>query len=134
MTETGVVRKIANEVVTVECSPTPKCEGCTTCSSVDGSRTMEAVNRSGSELRTGDRVEVRVSASVTAQASFLVLILPLALFILFYFILQKAAPASSEALRVVFGLGGLLSGFGLNFLFRGKHRELPEIVAVKSDT
>jgi positive regulator of sigma E activity len=116
----------------VECSPTPKCEGCTACASTDGTRTMEAVNRSGSELKEGDLVEVRVATSVAVQASFLVLILPLAMFVLLYFLVQKAAPASPEGLRVAVGLGGLGAGFGLNLLIRGKHRELPEIVSVKT--
>lgn len=93
---------------------------------------MEAVNKSGSELKEGDLVEVRVATSVAVQASFLVLLLPLALFVLLYFLVQKAAPSSPEGLRVVVGLGGLGAGFGLNFLFRGRHRELPEIVAVKA--
>lgn len=93
---------------------------------------MEAVNRSGSELKEGDLVEVRVATSVAVQASFLVLILPLAMFVLLYFLVQKAAPASPEGLRVAVGLGGLGAGFGLNLLIRGKHRELPEIVSVKT--
>jgi positive regulator of sigma E activity len=131
LTETGVVKKIAEGVVTVECSPTPACEGCSACSSSDGGRTMEAVNRSGATVREGDVVEVVVSTSTAVRASFLVLLLPLALFVLLYFIVQKAAPVAPEGLRVAAGIGGLGAGFGLNLLLRGKHRELPEIVAVK---
>jgi positive regulator of sigma E activity len=93
---------------------------------------MEAVNRSGATVREGDVVEVVVSTSTAVRASFLVLLLPLALFLLLYFIVQKAAPTSPEGLRVAAGIGGLGAGFGLNLLLRGKHRELPEIVAVKS--
>lgn len=134
MMETGIVRKIERDIVTVECAATPACEGCTICASSEGGRTLEAINRSGEALREGDRVEVRVMASATVQASFLVLILPLALFVLGYFAMQKASPASSEALRVVAGLAGLGAGVGLNFLFRGRHRDLPEVVAVRAET
>ena len=132
MTETGVVKKIASGVVTIECSPTPACEGCTACSSTDGTRTMEAVNRSGSELKEGDVVEVHVPVSTTVRASFLVLIMPLGLFVAVYALVKALAPASPEALRVLAGIGGLAAGFGVNFLIRGKHRELPEIVTVRS--
>jgi positive regulator of sigma E activity len=76
---------------------------------------------------------VKVVASAALQASFLVLILPLALFVLAYFVVQRAAPLSSEALRVIAGIGGLGAGFGLNFLFRGRHRDLPEVVAVRNE-
>ena len=134
MMETGIVRKIEKDVVTVECSPTPSCEGCTVCSTGDGGRTLQARNRSGATLHEGDRVEVRVVVSAALQASFLVLILPLALFVLAYFVVQRAAPASGEALRVVAGIGGLGAGFGLNFLFRGRHRDLPEVVAVRNES
>lgn len=132
MTETGVVKTIVDGVVTVECSPTPACEGCAACSTSDGGRTMEAINRSGTDVRAGDVVEVEVSTSTAVRASFLVLLMPLALFVLLYFIVQKAAPTAPEGLRVAAGIGGLGAGFGLNLLFRGKHRELPEITAVKS--
>ena len=79
-----------------------------------------------------DVVEVEVKTSTAVQASFLVLILPLALFVLLYFIVQKAAPTSPEGVRVAVGIGGLGAGFGLNLLIRGKHRDLPEIVTVKA--
>ena len=133
MMETGVVRKIDKDVVTVECSPTPSCEGCTICATGDGVRTLDARNRTGAVLREGDRVEIRVKTSAAVQASFLVLILPLALFVVAYFIVQRVSPASSEGARVVAGIGGLGAGFAANLLFRGKHRELPEVVAVRAD-
>ena len=134
MMETGIVRKVEDDVVTVVCSTTPSCEGCTICaSSADGARTLQARNRIGAALREGDQVEIRVRASVAAQASFLVLILPLGLFVLGYFVLQALAPTSAEPLRVLAGLAGLGVGIGLNFLFRGKHRDLPEVVAVRAN-
>jgi positive regulator of sigma E activity len=99
------------------------------CATTEGHRTLEALNRSGSDLREGDRVEVRVSASAAVQASFLVLIVPLAMFVLFYFLVQRGIPSAGEGLRVLAGVGGLGAGFGVNFLVRGKHRDLPVIVA-----
>lgn len=134
MMETGVVRKIDKDIVTVECSPTPSCEGCTVCSNTDGTRTLEARNKSGSLLREGDRVEVRVQASTAVRASFLVLILPLAMFVAAYFVVQQVLPASGEAPRVLAGIGGLAAGFALNFLFRGRHRDLPEVVPIRADS
>ena len=78
-------------------------------------------------------MEVRVRASAAVQASFLVLILPLALFVAAYFVVQRAAPAAGEPLRVVGGIGGLAAGFALNLVFRGRHRDLPEVVAVRAE-
>jgi positive regulator of sigma E activity len=133
MMETGIVRKIEDDLVTVVCSATPSCEGCTACASgADGARTLQARNRTGAPLQEGDEVAVRVSASVAAQASFLILVLPLGMFVLGYFLVQALAPASAEPLRVLGGLGGLGGGIGLNFLLRGKHRDLPEVVAVRA--
>jgi positive regulator of sigma E activity len=79
-------------------------------------------------IETGQYVEVFVPPVRAIKSGFLVLILPLILFVVGYLV---SASLETEALRVLSGLGGLVVGFVLVFIFGRSHQaDLPMITAV----
>ena len=132
MKETAIVKKVEPERVIVECRANADCQGCSRCSVGKGSRIMEAVNRTGEPLHRGDIVEVYFAPSRAIRASFMVLILPLLLFIASYYATGAALPAAGDPLKVLFGFAGVAAGFGVNLLLGRARRDLPEIIARRS--
>ena len=131
MTQTAVVRKVSDRLVEVECAANPDCHSCSGCAMGKDSRLMQVLNARGLELREGDVVELYLSPGRSVRASFFVLIFPLLLFVLFAYLAGRVLPGLHEALRMLVGVAGLAVGFALNLLFRGRTRDLPEVVALK---
>ena len=127
MTETGRVARITEGIVVVECNENPDCHSCTLCDKGDNGRSMQAIDRSGVSLSQGDLVEVYLPPAKVIKASFVVLIFPLILFMLFYYATSRFFPAVHEAVPVLSGFVGMAVGFALNVLFRSKTRDLPII-------
>lgn len=108
-------------------------EACKSCKSVfckANERTFTARNDSALELREGDIVTVFLPPGKTIQASFLLLIAPLLLFFLFFFLSEKMFGLETEIIKILFGLGGLVIGFFVSyFVSKGqKNTSMPKIV------
>ncbi len=127
MTETGRVARITSGIVVVECNENHDCHSCTQCDKGKNGRSMQAVDRSGVSLSEGDLVEVYLPPGKAIKASFIVLIFPLILFILFYYAVSRLLPEVHEAVPVLSGFVGIAVGFALNILFRNKTKDLPII-------
>ncbi len=130
MTEQGVVSKIDGTHVTIECGGGPECSSCGVCGDKRGPRTIRALNAHGLEIAVGQIVEVFVSPYQAVRAAFLVLILPLVLFLACYGF--GSLILGSELGRALCGVGGLGLGFLFNLLlrWRGGRKEMPLVSQV----
>ena len=127
MTETGKVMQIGSHTVVVECAENPDCHSCTRCDQGREGRRMQALDRTGAPLKEGDLVEVYLPPAKAIKASFVVLIVPLLLFLLLYFSASRLLPGVHEAVHVLSGFVGIALGFAVNILFRSKTRDLPVV-------
>ncbi len=129
MYEAGKVIKINNKVVSVKCEKSEQCKSCssTFCNVKD--RRFKALNSKNIELQIDDTVEVFISPGKTIFSSFVVLIFPLIMFILGYFLSGKIFNFQTDALKAAGGAAGLFIGFILSFLFNmlKKNQNLPVI-------
>jgi positive regulator of sigma E activity len=133
MVETAIVQSIDGEIIKMGCGDV---EGCTTCSSSFCSaekRVYEAVNPKDFDIGEGDLVDVYLSPGKTVAAGFLVLIVPLLLFMAGYLISGKLITTATEGIRAIFGLLGLSTGFALSFTYSKKRKtaSMPAIVSVR---
>ena len=92
--------------------------------------TLTASNVRGLPLKEGDAVELFISPWKAIKAGFLIFILPLLFFFAFYFAGESWFAITSESLRVLFGVGGIVLGFLLNVVVKlaAKGKDLPEII------
>lgn len=128
MTEKARVIDIDGSKATVECYDHQGCGSCSSAFCNVKSRTYQASIPNGLDVNNGDSVVVHLPPSKAIYAGFLVLILPLVLFLIGYVI---AAPLESEALRLLVGLGGLAVGFlGVLLMSRIRPPQLPQIVGL----
>ncbi|HUV06548.1 MAG TPA: SoxR reducing system RseC family protein [Spirochaetia bacterium] len=134
MTAKATILKISTNRVTLRYCEDSGCGSCGACSKpIDKKETiLEAVNRSGSALKEGDLVEVFLSPWKAVKAGFMVLILPLILFIVAYMAGEGLLAIKSEAIKILFGLFGVALGFLINLFYRivKKEPDLPEIIGV----
>jgi positive regulator of sigma E activity len=128
MTERATVRRVSDREVTLEMGSLAACGGCSACGLFGPRRpqTLRAANNRGLDLQPGDIVEVGFSGGKAVRAGFLVLILPLILF-LGAFAAVGSLGVTSEPLKVLAGLLGLAAGLGLAFLRGRSHADLPEV-------
>ena len=75
-------------------------------------------NTQGFELAEGDEVEFLLPSGRTVFESFLVLILPLLLFIAFYYIGKGIFGAESEGKNIICGLIGIANGFLIALFYK----------------
>lgn len=134
MTETGTIISIEHDRYIVECAQNPDCHSCTHCDKGREHRRMEARNPAGLELETGNRVEVYLAPGKTIMASFLVLIVPLMLFILFYYVGRRLLPRVSDPVLALLGIAGIAVGFLLNLTFKRKPQDLPRITRILDES
>jgi sigma-E factor negative regulatory protein RseC len=116
MTERATVHQVSERDVTVALRP-PACGGCAACG-VFASRDQQllrAANPQGLEVRPGDRVEVSYPPRRAIGAGFVVLVLPLVLFVA-GFAVAGALGITNEPLKVLAGFAGLALGFGVAWL------------------
>ncbi len=118
MYECGVVQKITDKIVTIKCGTNSTCAACKSpiCSKKD--RIFEVRNTQGFELAEGDEVEFLLPSGRTVFESFLVLILPLLLFILFYYIGKGIFGADSEGKNILCGVLGIANGFLIALFYK----------------
>jgi positive regulator of sigma E activity len=130
MTERATVHQVSERDVTVALRP-PECGGCSACG-IFASRQQQllrAANPRGLELRPGDRVEVGYPPRRAIGAGFVVLVLPLVLFVM-GFALVGALGVTSEPLKVLGGFGGLALGFAAAWLRGRSSADLPVITHI----
>ncbi len=118
MYECGVVQKITDKIVTIKCGTNSTCAACKSpiCSKKD--RIFEVRNTQGFDLAEGDEVEFLLPSGRTVFESFLVLILPLLLFIVFYYIGKGIFGANSEGKNILCGVLGIANGFLIALFYK----------------
>ena len=134
MTETAVVIEKQDEYFKLKIIKGEECSSCEGHSCKVEGREFTAKNSKGFQLNRGDTVRVYLPPGKAIFASFMILIFPLVLFILLYFISGSLFAVQSEGVKALFGLIGLAGGFGLSLLLKYQNREenMPEIVRKQS--
>lgn len=130
MTETAMVIEKLDDQVKLKIIKGEECASCEGHSCTLEGREFTARNTKGIQLDIGDTVRVYLPPGKAILASFMILIFPLILFLLFYFVSGSLFPAVSEGIRALFGVAGLAGGFGFSLLLRSRNKEeqMPEIV------
>ncbi|MBN2050150.1 MAG: SoxR reducing system RseC family protein [Spirochaetales bacterium] len=137
MTETAKIITIDGDTALVGCDAASdachSCAGSPFCNLKE--RTYEALVNPGINVTSGDRVRVYLPPGKTIISGFMVLILPLLLFLLFYFLSGRLLGLKDEGLRALCGVFGLFLGFGGSFFFARKNRKkhMPLIVGKAND-
>ncbi len=131
MIERATVQQVSSNEVKVELGSLAACGGCTACGAFVQSspQILRAGNPRGISLRPGDVVEVGFAPGKAVRAGFMVLILPLLLF-LAAFAAAGALGVQGDPLKVLAGVGGLAIGFGIAWLRGRSGGNLPEIVRI----
>jgi positive regulator of sigma E activity len=135
MVEKAIVCSIKGENVEVviekDCG-----QDCRHCREENHNNTICVANIKGLEIKVGDRVEIYLAPSKAIFSGFLIFILPLFLFVIFYYIAQIFTGTEDETIPAICGGGGILVGLGINFLIRKlkKKEELPEIISVYKES
>ncbi len=150
MTEQGEVKKVEGELVWISGDDCTGCDHCGSCGpSVPASknhsagghgeisltrreRSFAARNTQAFDLAPGDRVEYFIAPGKAIKAGFFVLMVPILVFFLFYFLTGAIWTGAGETARVLAGVGGIVLGFLMNFVLKKKIREFPEITKVVS--
>ena len=128
MTERANVLEVNGREAVLQCFDDPGCDSCSSMFCSVQTRTIQATIDEGIEIKTGDCVDVFVPPSGAIRTGFFVLIFPLIMFAAAYLAFGFV---QTEVLRVFAGLGGLVLGFGLVFLFGKRDKpEMPRIVRV----
>ena len=106
-----------------------KCEGGCSTGFKQKETKLTELNAQDLSLKAGDAVELFVSPRKAIKAGFLILILPLLLFVAFYFAGESLLGIASELLQVLFALCGIALGLLLNVFLKKSStgKELPEI-------
>ena len=130
MTETAIVQEIRGNKVSLIVIKGEDCKSCSGHGCKVEGKEFTALNSIGIDLSVGDTVKVYLPPGKAILASFMILIFPLVLFILFYTLFGRIFGIESEGVKALFGVAGLASGFGLSFLLRTKRgdEDLPEIM------
>jgi positive regulator of sigma E activity len=153
MTEQGIVKKVEGDLVWIsgeDCTGCNKGAHCGSCGpSVPASenhstgghgelsltrreRSFTARNTQAFDLAPGDRVEYFIAPGKAIKAGFFVLIVPILVFFLFYFLTGAIWTGAGETAKVLAGVGGIVLGFLMNFFLKVWIREFPEITKVVS--
>lgn len=138
MKETARVAVINGAVADVVCDEADGCKSCAG-NAFCGVRTRRFEARVPERLRgsvaEGDRVEVLIPPGKTILAGFVVLMVPLLLFIGGFAAGRLILPEAGEGIQALFALAGLASGFLLAFGYNrltGK-KNLPVLTSVIPD-
>jgi len=98
------------------------CAGHAFCS-VKG-RSYEVSNPENLSLAPGDFVDIYLPPGRTILTGFLVLIVPLLLFLLFFILSGRLFDIRDEGIRALAGLAGMAAGFAGTFLYSRKNRRI----------
>jgi len=138
MLEQGIVSKIQENIITVNCQISELCASCETVNKCKTygtkkqTRYFKALNNKNFKLKIDDKVLVYLSPAKTVGAGFLIFILPLILFCLIYLASEYLIHNIPEYAKVLFGFIGIAFGFIIVFLkshFSNK-KDYPEIIKV----
>lgn len=128
MTERAQVLELNDGEALLQCFDDPGCDSCSSAFCSVQTRQFEAKIGDGVSPSVGDTVDVFVPPSGAIRTGFFVLIFPLILFAAAYIAFGFV---QSEVLRVFAGVGGLILGFAIVFLFGKRTQpELPRIVRI----
>lgn len=128
MTEKGIITEITGKRIKLSFIDQENCVSCGSKFCTIKNKHFFASNPKDLPLDLGDTVEVNVGTSGAVSASFLILIVPLILFVVFFLLSGALLHIQGEGLRALFGVGGLGAGFLVSFFIgKGKKNRLPEI-------
>ncbi len=129
MVEKARVLKSEGRIVTLSCG-SPACGSCSGhfCNLRD--RIFPALNSGNLPVKEGDIVDVFVAPGKAIVSGFIVLIMPLVLFAVAYWVTGRVSGGASDLVRVAFGLVGLACGFGLAYAVNRlrPEKDYPEII------
>jgi len=130
MTETAVVIEKQDNLIKLKIIKGEECTSCEGHSCTLEGREFTARNSKRIHLDIGDTVRVYLPPGKAILASFMILIFPLILFLVFYFVSGSLFHSVSEGVRALFGIAGMAAGFGISLLVRKQKKEenMPEIV------
>ncbi len=120
MKEQAIVTKVEADSAELFCPGSEQCETCGgkgLCSISGHKKGFTALNTKNIALDPGDTVEIYLPPGRTILAGFIVLILPLLMFIVFFLAAGRLYPESGEGGRAAAGVLGLAAGFFKAFLF-----------------
>jgi positive regulator of sigma E activity len=131
MNEQGVINKIKGRIATI-CINQQCGEGCGHCSSHGKPITMKAENDMNLELKIGDKVEIYAPEGQAILVGFMIFILPLILFIGFYYMASLLFPGQGAYIPVIAGFFGIGLAFIVNLLFGriNKTTGYPKIIKI----
>ena len=129
MYEPGKIIKINNKTVTIKCGKPEECKSCSSSFCNVKDRKFKALNSKNLDLKVDDDVEVYIAPGKTILSSFIVLIFPLIMFVLGYYLSGLFFNFQTDALRAAGGAAGLFIGFILSFIYNmlRKNQSLPVI-------
>ncbi len=132
MKETATVLKIQKNDVLLRFHEQESCHSCKSIFCKANERTFTAENPENLKLETGDVVGVYMKPGQTIGATFLLLIFPLLLFILLYFLAGKAFHIQTEIVRIGMGFSGIGLGFLISYIFSKNRvqKNMPRIVDI----
>ncbi|MFW5728420.1 MAG: SoxR reducing system RseC family protein [Spirochaetota bacterium] len=140
MIEKARVLRVEGDRVTLACDDSA-CGSCPASQVFCSPRTREftAENASNVPVAPNQMVDVYIHPGKAVWAGFTVLMMPLVLFALGYFlgdalIGDGIAGRGRDVLNVLVGLGGLGVGFGLAFVYHRSRRgkDMPQVVGISS--
>lgn len=118
MTEIAKVKTLQGNRVVLACGDAAGCKTCAGkgfCSVQE--RTYEALVDEGVAVELGDTVEVHLPSGQTVFSAFLVMIVPLLLFMAGFMASRRLLGLEGEGIPTLFGLAGLGLGFLLSFIY-----------------
>ena len=117
MKEISTVMAVSGHTATLGCTS----EGCSSCAGNSfcnvKAQTYEAKIPKGLKLVPGEVVEVYLPPGKTILSGFMVLIVPLIMFLVGFVVTGFVMPESTEGVRAIGGFAGLIIGFGIGYLF-----------------
>lgn len=117
MTEISTVVAVSGHTAILGCTS----GGCSSCAGNSfcnvKAQTYEAKIPKGLELAPGEVVEVYLPPGKTILSGFMVLIVPLIMFLVGFVVTGFVIPGSTEGVRAIGGFAGLILGFGIGYLF-----------------
>ncbi|ADK83121.1 SoxR reducing system RseC family protein [Sediminispirochaeta smaragdinae] len=120
MTETVTIVSISGRLANVTCLESDSCKGCagnSFCNAKGRSFEAKVPSELAQSLIPGDKAEVLIPPGKTIFAGFMVLIVPLLLFIAGFLLASILIPDSGEGTQAIMGIIGLGLGFLLAFAY-----------------
>ena len=129
MYEPGKIIKINNKTATIKCGKPEACKSCSSSFCNVKDRKFKALNSKNLDIQIDDEVEVYIAPGKTILSSFIVLIFPLIMFVLGYFLSGMLFNFQTDALKAAGGAAGLFIGFIISFIYNmlRKSQSLPVI-------